>query len=276
MQKAPKVSVIIPSLDGYREGNLPELIEDIKKQTFKDWQIYIVKGIFPNGRARNEGVKGTTGEILIFIDDDVRLGNEKVMENLVKVISEEKIGLAGPSQLIPEDSNDFQKKAVRQLSRVYFPVVKEITETDMVTHMCLAVRREVFEKVGRENENLVRGTDPDLRYRIRKAGYKIVVVPETWAYHPLPENLISLLKMNFEKGKGSAAVFKKFPDLIYEAPDYKVKNFVPKRSFIYRILRFIYRLFYFLFTGKFIRLSADTAYALGYIWEIIRGIDTQK
>ena len=37
----PKVSVIIPSLDGFRDGNVEKLISDIKSQSFKSVEIIL-------------------------------------------------------------------------------------------------------------------------------------------------------------------------------------------------------------------------------------------
>ena len=85
----PKVSIIIPSMDGYRDGNVPKLKESLSEQTYKDFEIHVVVGISPNGRARNEGVKRTTGEILVFIDDDVTFGNDRVVENRPRIIKKE-------------------------------------------------------------------------------------------------------------------------------------------------------------------------------------------
>lgn len=264
---SPYISVIIPSFDGSRGGNVLKLIDDLERQTFQNFEIIIVKGVKPNGKARNEGVKKAKGEIFIFIDDDVRLGGEKVIDCLLRpLMDDEQIGMTGPSQLIPDNSNNFQKKYARQLARAYFPVVEKITETDMVTHMCLAIPRNVFMEVGQESEVLIRGTDPDLRYRVRQAGYKIIVVPHTWAYHPAIENYRQLIKIGLKNGIGAAWVFKNYPDKVYEAPSGYVRNFKGKRSFIYRWVRRLFDLILSLLTFKFIRFTYDLFYLTGYVY----------
>lgn len=261
-----KISIIIPSFDGYRGGNVPKLLDDLKRQSLRDFELHIVKGIKPNGKARNEGVRRTSGEDIVFIDDDVRLGDEFVIENLIKALrTDEGIGIAGTSRLLPPDANEFQKRASMELPRSIFPVVKNMSETDMATHDCMAIRRQVYESVGGENERLVRGTDPDLRYRIRKNGFKVVVIPDTWIYHPLPNNVNSLIQKGFKNGIGAAWVFRNFPELAYETPEGNVRNFVPKRNFIYRAVRGLMRILLALITFKFILLMYQLAYACGYI-----------
>jgi len=267
----PKVSVVIPSFDGYRGGNVPKLLEDLKGQTFQDFELHIVKGVRPNGRARNEGVKLSKGRVLVFIDDDVRLGHNRVIENLIKPFEEdEAIGIAGTSRLLPTDANWFQKASARQLGRAIFPTVDRIVDSDMATHDCLSMPKDLYEGIGGEHDELVRGTDPDLRYRVRKAGLRVVIVPNTWIYHPLPKTLSKLIRKNFRNGIGAGWVFKNYPHLAYEAPDAKVAEFAPKRSFPYRVVRALWRLILALITFKFIRFASSLSYISGYFWGLVK------
>jgi len=84
----PLVSVIIPSLDGHRSGNVEKLLTDLEQQTVQDFEILMPIGIKPNGKARNEGVRKAKGRYLVCIDDDVRLGHERVIENLLAPLLE--------------------------------------------------------------------------------------------------------------------------------------------------------------------------------------------
>ncbi|MBD3184294.1 glycosyltransferase, partial [Candidatus Poribacteria bacterium] len=131
--KIPSVSVIIPSLDGSRDGNVPKLLDDLSKQTIQPLDIHVVKGVKPNGLARNVGVKEAKGDVLVFLDDDIRLGHEHIIENLIfPLIDDNSMGMTGASIQIPEDSSWFQKATARQTERNEFPVVDKITESDMV------------------------------------------------------------------------------------------------------------------------------------------------
>lgn len=261
-----KVSVIIPSLDGYRQGNVPKLLDCLKQQSFKDTEIIVIKGIRPNGKARNAGAQKAKGEFIVFVDDDVILGHERVIENLINILQEDKtIGMCGPSQLILPDSSAFQKRYAREMPRAASPIVKVITESDMVTHMCMAISRELYFKVGMENENLIRGTDPDLRQRLRKLGYRIVIAPNTWAYHPAPENLLQSMRISFNKGVGSAWVFKYYPDLVYETPSHEMSKFVGRVSVGYRFVRHLNNLFKAALYLKLVLLTANLSYLVGYL-----------
>lgn len=261
----PLVSVIIPSLDGYRGGNVPKLLDDLRQQTFQDFELLIVKGVSPCARAHNEGVKQAQGDIIVFFDDDITLGHNKVIENLVQpLLTDKTIGITGASQLIPPDANRFQRLCTNQFSRFQFPVVRQMIESDMATHAAMAIRRNVFRKVGGENENLIYGDDPDLRARVRKTGYKIVVVPDTWVYHPPPRNLSVYLRFAFQRGKGSAQDFCRYPNLIYETPPGLLTTFIPQRRFTYRVTRAFCQGLWSLVNLKFIFLFVRLSYGLGY------------
>lgn len=271
------ISVIIPSRDGCRDGNVPRLLEEIKNQTLEPYEIRIVKGESPCSRAHNVGARLAKGDIIIFFDDDVRLGDEHVIENLVRpIIEDSSIGISGASQRIPENSNIFQKRYSSQIKRVESEIVDKIVDSDMATHAAMAIWKNVFWEVGGENENLIRGDDPEFRYRIRKAGYRIVIAPNTWVYHPPPKKLSLAVRSSFINGMGAAHDYLFDQDLIIEVPNGHVEKFVPKYSLAYRYLRAVIRIIKSIIYGKEILLLALLSYYLGYFagliyyWKILK------
>ncbi len=262
-----KVSVVIPSLDGSRKGNVAKLKAQLFRQTLRPYEIITVIRVSPNGRSRNEGVKKASGDYYVFIDDDVTLGNELVIENLIKpFIGRNDIGMTGPSQLIPDDSNKFQISAAKQIPRSLFPVQTEIVDSDMVSHMCLAMPAKLFKDVGWENPDIISGTDPDLRYRVRKAGYRVCVVPDCWAYHPMPETFRKLMKLAFVKGMNSALVRKKYPELVFELDSGFKKDFPDRQSFPIRILRMSLFIVKSILSLKLIFFCYLSSYSCGYLY----------
>jgi len=267
-QRAPRVTAIIPSWDGHRDGCVPRLLESIDRQTYQDFEVRLVKAVSPQGKAINQGASEARGEILIILDDDSRLAGNTVFETLVRALDDDPgIGMAGASIVLPPESNTFQQRAARQFPRYNMPVVDNVVDSDFACHGCCAIRTEVFNAVGREREDIIRGLDPDLRVRLRCAGYRVVLVPNTIVYHPLPGSWSKLLRMFFRNGYGSAYAQKFQPDSVYETHErLSERGFQPRTSLVFRALRFPGRLLRALAEGKTLRFGAYVAYATGYAW----------
>ena len=267
----PEVSVVIPSLDGKRGGNVDALLNDLKGQTYKSIEIILSIGESPNGHARNVGCEIARGQYLVFIDDDVTLGDEYVLQNIIEPLaSRDDIGMTGPAQQIPPGANWFQHWSGKQIPRSLSAIVDEITDSDMVSHMCLAMPKKLFEKVGKESGWLLAGTDPDLRHRVRQAGYRVVVVPHTWAYHPAPESMKSLLNFAYKKGSYTAWQYRFARDLMYDAPDGHTGEFKAQTTLGYRVARKVGRMCMELVSLRPLGLIFDMVYTVGYVHGLFR------
>lgn len=264
----PRVSVIIPTRDGYRDGFVPRLLESIAEQTYTDYEVELVKGVTPQGKAINQGVAATRGEIILILDDDSRVADPTVFQRLVDALdSDPTIGFAGASIVVPPEASRFQQRASRQFPRFNTPVVEEITDSDLACHGCVAMPRKIFEEIGRERDDIIRGLDPDLRVRMRAAGYRVVLVPGARIYHPLPEGWRRLTRIFFRNGYGSAYSQRFQPDSVYETHEKLHEgDFTARTTLAYRVIRFPLRLIRALVTGQFMRLAAYTSYGFGYLW----------
>ena len=270
-ENAPRVSVIIPSWDGHRNGCVPRLLESVRAQTFQDFETHIVKGVSPQGRAINDGAKRARGSLLIILDDDSELADATVFETLVRAIDgDPTVGMAGASIVTPPNANRFQQRAATQFPRFNTPVVDRAIDSDLACHGCCAIPKAVFDAIGGEREDIIRGLDPDLRVRLRAAGYRVVLAPNARIYHPLPDSWGKLLRQFFRNGFGSAYAQKFQPDSVYETHEsLDAASFVPRRPLWYRAVRFPLRLLKAALEGKIMRLAAYGAYGVGYVWGLL-------
>ena len=265
---SPRVSVIIPSRDGFRDGHVPRLLASLESQTFRDFDVHLIKGVFPQGRAINEGAGKSDCEYLVVCDDDARLADETVLQRLVDALDgDATIGMAGASIVVPPEASAFQHRAARQFPRFNMPPVTEILDSDFACHGCCAFPKHVFDRVGREREDIIRGLDPDLRVRIRDAGYRVVLVPGAMAYHPLPSDWRSVLRLFFRNGFGSAYAQKFHRDTVFDTHEsVDAASFQPRHRLAYRVARYPLRLLRAAVTGQVIRLVGYSSYACGYCW----------
>ena len=204
---AHSLAVVVPSLHG-----VPEALRDaLDEQTVPVQECEVVIGVRPNGHARNVGVARTTADTLLFIDDDAIPGDAETFARLVELVwRDETIGVVGAAKRIPPDAGWFQRWAAREVPRIEHAVVDVPLETNPdpptyyceITTTCCAMRREVFEALGGFSDTLLRGVDTEFFVRVRRAGYRLMLAPRCWTWHPAPANLRALLRKQFLYGVG--------------------------------------------------------------------------
>ncbi len=264
------VSVVIPTWGEARAANVEALLDDLRCQTLKPVQVEVVRNVAPNGRARNLGAERTTGEIVVFLDDDVRLGHERILESLANALQQSAFGLVGTSQVLPPDSSPFERTVARQLSRSQSPIVTTYVDSDMVTTQCCAVRRDVFTRLGGFHEGLLRGVDPEFRYRVREAGMRIVVIPNAWHYHPAPASIRALTRQAFRDGYSSSQVFQQHPEAVIFNPEGHVSDFQAQRSQLARYRGRLAAIVRQVLSGEWLGALYGFVYVTGYVWAVIR------
>ena len=94
-----KLSVIICTSN--RPESLKKALQSLKQQSFKDWEILIMRES-PLVKARDLGWRKAKGEIVAWIDDDVIL-DKNWAKNLVEIFEKNKDvgGVSGPT-IVPE------------------------------------------------------------------------------------------------------------------------------------------------------------------------------
>jgi GT2 family glycosyltransferase len=218
MRPKPRVSIVIPS----RAGDVERVVASIRRQSFRDYEVETVDTIRPLNRARNVGAQRTRADIILLLDDDITLGNERVLETMVNVLeSDPATAVVGLSLQVPPDATRFQRAVARQVPRYADPLVAEdfISNPPLdrygftaVKGGCCAIRRSVFEEVGGFDAEALTGEDTDFFYRVRALGHDLVVAANCWAYHPPPATVRELVRKSFSYGVGHAREARKSPE----------------------------------------------------------------
>jgi len=263
------ISIIIPSKNEGRKENYSRLLKEIESQQI-DAKIEVcnVLGVSPAGYARNLGAKKASGSILVFMDDDISLGHNLVLAGLIQPLREyAKIGAVSASVRIPEDAGKFQVRYAYEVAHCQSPIVEYLLDVWVATSACCAVFKDVFMKAGGFNSLIPRGQDPEFSYRLRNSGFRTVIAPQVWVYHPQPDNMKELLSMNFRNGKGAAFVDVFYPACNIDLDPQNIVYSAARKSIFYRVFRFCASLLSAIFKRKFLLILSKLAYGLGYfIW----------
>ncbi len=269
-----KLSVVIPSYSAERLNNVVSIIKKLAQDLCSPSEIIIVRKVSPAGKARNIGAKHTCGDVIVFIDDDAMIASENVLCKLLRPLVEDNtIGLTGAVQKSAPNPNWIQKIYAKQFPRTESPDIKDLTDSDMATTLFCAVRRDVFERIGGFDEMLVAGEDNLFRYMVRKLGKRVVLVPDTLVYHPLPDSLVGVFRREIWYAYGMAQITQ---HNLMEIGVRRIKNWLDGLIYaLTRVIIFPARLFYGGPDGKsfgfwFLRAPAWLVNTIAYVWFSLR------
>lgn len=173
------LSIIIPTLN--EEKYLPLLLEQIKKQNFKDYEIIIadanskdktkeiaakyncriVPGGLP-GYGRNKGAKKAKGDVFLFMDADNIFLPENFLKELLEEFKKRKLGVA--SFPIHIQGNKFDKLNYK----AYNWFVKTTQNFIAHTFNSVLVKKEIFERISGFDEKIKIAEDFDFAKRASK------------------------------------------------------------------------------------------------------------
>lgn len=220
----PKVSIIIPNYEHIED--LRKCIESItENSTYKNYEIVIVEnnsksqeifdyyssisakydnikvvtwgGIFNYSAINNYGVKETSGEYLLLLNNDTEVISPEWIEEMLMYAQRSDVGAVGAKLYYPDLTVQhagvtlgmgdvaghhflrMPRNAVGYMGRLVYA-----QDLSAVTAACMMVRRDVWEEVGGLDEGFaVAYNDVDLCLKIRAAGYLIVWTPFAELYH---------------------------------------------------------------------------------------------
>lgn len=258
------ISIIIPCKK--QDNNLKLLLNDIASQQISgEQEAIIMEGIYPPGEARNQGAKKAKGNVLVFTDGDIRLGNNDLIMRLAEVIlSDSQVGIAIASIRIPPDANSFQRRYAREIPLCQIPIVEKTTEIGTAPSACFAIRKELFENIGGFRQEMIRGEDSEFSLRLTKRGYRIVIAPYAFYYHRQPDNLSTLIKTQIRNAIGVAYADSFYPLLNIDIEPYNLNYACERRNFLSRIKRFASSWLQALAGGKTLLLFSKCIYSVTY------------
>lgn len=235
-----KYSIIIPTLN--EEKLLPNILKQLSEEDLREkygYEIIVSDGgssdntvkiaekfgarIVKNGgkirtiaKGRNDGARSAKGDILIFINGDVLFENPKEFFKFVetKFIPSEYSAMTCKVKVFPEE----EIRGDRIFHGFYNNYFKSLNKLGMGMGRgeCQVIRKEVFDKVGGNQEHLTAGEDFDLYRRIKMSG-KILFADELCVYEsPRRYRKLGYFNVTFSWLKNSVSVVLKKKSLSVE------------------------------------------------------------
>ena len=159
---------------------------------------------------RNQGIKHSQGEIIVFIDDDCWV-NDNWLKSLVKPLEKDENTLVSTSGTKIPKSN-LVGDCISALGfpgggSLGFDKVWKISKDGFTNHLAAgncAIRKGVFDKIGQFDETMKFGAeDAELSYRLEKNNISVKYVPEAYAFHEARDTLASFIKWQLRRGKAN-------------------------------------------------------------------------
>ena len=151
----------------------------------------------------NTAIKAATGDVIIRVDAHAHIPEEFIFQNIKCLERGEDIS-GGPRPNIIIDETPWRKTLLLAESSMFGSSIasyRRSSEKKYVNTMFhAAYRKEVFDKAGLFNENLIRTEDNELHYRMRKAGYKFCYDPAITSYQYTRSNFKEMIRQKFKNG----------------------------------------------------------------------------
>jgi GT2 family glycosyltransferase len=246
----PPVSIVIPTYN--RKKKLIRLIESILQSDYPTGRLEIivvddasfdgtceeVRKAYPwikyirhkreelVAKSLNDGITASSNEFILVCDDD-NIVEKNMIQILVKtMLLDDRIGVAGPVTYYFDRPNIIQYAGcnygvfTRITHYLFLDKIDEgflrgkILEVDAIPN-CFMLRKSLAIKVGLIPARRIpwNGEDGYLQYKIKKIGYKIVVVGDAKVYHDPEREKFSYKPKLYRK----ADKFRYNPNLLYYA-----------------------------------------------------------
>ncbi|MGH2655660.1 MAG: glycosyltransferase [Actinomycetota bacterium] len=218
----PKVSIVIPTRDN--RPLLGRCLEAIRRSSYTNREVIVIEtagrtpereewyehlqeqfrcrvlwwdGPFNYSAVNNWAARQSSGDILLFMNDDTEPLTVDWLNEVVGWLGREGVGVVGTHLLAEDDTiqhggviigmGGFAEHLFRGLLPGAWSLMGSTMwyrNTTAVTGACLAVRRQVFEEAEGWDERFVLcGSDVELCLRVRRAGYRVVVTPRARLRH---------------------------------------------------------------------------------------------
>lgn len=222
----PKVSIVIPCRN--EENYISACVDSMLQQDYPNLEILVCDGMSDDGTrgvlekyadnpkvrvldnparvtpiALNLGIQNAIGEIIIIFGAHATMHKDYVLKSVETFFGDQSIGcVGGMLNQINENAEaaviSVAMSSVFGVGNAHFRTGSSFGYVDTVAFG--AYKREVFDKVGLFDEELVRNQDDEFNYRVIKGAYKIYLNREIKADYYVRGDFKKLWRQYFQYG----------------------------------------------------------------------------
>ncbi len=223
------ISLIIPTCNA--EKDLPALLKTLHRQSRVPDEIIVIdsssndrteeickedKAIsfyqidrkdFDHGRTRDEALRKTKGDIVVFMTQDAIPANENMVEKLIKPLVEHDDIAVSTGRQLPKSNATIMEQYVRIYN---YPSESHIRSKDDLPRMgiktffcsdvCAAYNRNIYLKLGGFDYPIKTNEDMFFAAKAINNGYRIAYVADALVYHSHNLTLREQYKRNYIQG----------------------------------------------------------------------------
>jgi poly-beta-1,6 N-acetyl-D-glucosamine synthase len=239
----PRISLVVPA---YNEAKtIRSCVQSLQELDYSDYEVIVVDDGSTDStfeevshikgakiiqqqnqgkpRALNNGIRASTGEVIVTVDADTIIDKEALRNIAKRFSSDKRLGaVAGNVKVNPEPKimNSVQSAEYATGINLVRKGQSVLGCVMIVPGPIAALKREAVEKVGYFSDDTF-AEDFDITVKILKAGYRVEYEEKSLAYTDAPKNTEDLMKQRRRWYRGMMQVLDKHKDM-YLNPKYGV------------------------------------------------------
>ena len=171
---------------------------------------HILKQDFDHGNTRREGIAKSKADIFVMMTMDAVPADDKLIENLIRPLSDDKVAASYARQL-PKEGATRREQITREFNYPDVSVLKSSKDYDRLgiktffcSNVCCAYSRRIYDKLGGFVTRAIFNEDMIYAGQAVKQGYMISYTAEAVVYHSHDYGAIEQFRRNVDLGISQA------------------------------------------------------------------------
>ncbi len=190
--------------------------------------IHISKAEFDHGNTRNKGMAMADSDICIMMTMDAVPADNKLIENLIKPLEDERVAASYARQLA-YDNSSLIEKMTRDFNYPDESLIKTAADIERLqikaffcSNVCCAYNKRIFDELGGFVKKTIFNEDMLFAAKAIEAGYAIAYCAQARVYHSHEYSGIMQFHRNFDNGVSHAQYPEVFSKVSQDGEGFKM------------------------------------------------------